>query len=27
MLDKTFGETTVVGADDGAKPTWQWPTR
>jgi predicted ATPase len=26
MLDKTFGETTVVGAD-GARPTWQWPTR
>jgi predicted ATPase len=25
LLDKTFGETTVVCADD--RPTWQWPTR
>jgi predicted ATPase len=27
MLAKTFSETTVVGADEGARPTWQWPTR
>jgi predicted ATPase len=25
-LDKTFGETTIAGADD-PRPAWQWPTR
>jgi predicted ATPase len=27
MLDKTFGETKVVGADDQPRPSWQWPAR
>ena len=27
VLDKTFGETKVVGADDLSRPAWQWPAR
>jgi predicted ATPase len=27
VLDKTFGETRVVGAGDLSRPAWQWPAR
>jgi predicted ATPase len=27
MLDKTFGETRIVGADEILRPPWQWPAR
>lgn len=27
MLEKRFGETTVIGANDLSNPAWHWPSR
>jgi predicted ATPase len=27
MLEKTFGETSIVGAKEMNLPTWHWPAR
>jgi hypothetical protein len=27
MLDKRFGETTIVGASESPPTRWQWPAR